>query len=106
MKSAYKIEMDFRQAKQRASELEEIASEMRSLANRDLTGSMQTLSGAWKGDAATAYLQKGEQLKSKILDSAKRLERTATTIRSIAKRTYNAEMTAYRIAQERIYKST
>lgn len=103
MKSAYSIEMDFRQAKQRAGELEEIASEMRSLANRDLIESLQTLSGAWKGEAATLYLHKGDQLKEKILDTAVKLEKTAAAIRTIAIRTYNAEMKAYRIALERKY---
>lgn len=103
MKSSYSIEMNFRQAKQWASELEEIASEMRSLANRDLADSLQTLSGAWKGEAAEAYLFKGDQLKGKILDTAGKLEKTAATIRRIASRTYSAEMKAYRIALERTY---
>lgn len=103
MKTKYSIEMDFTQAKQRAGELEEIASKMHSLAERSLTESFQTLSEAWRGEAALAYLEKGERLKEKILDTAGRIEKTAASIRRIAQRTYQAEMTAYRIALKRSY---
>lgn len=103
MKSLLSIEFDFRQAIKRAEELEEIAAEMKKLADEDLETSLQSLSIAWKGEAASAYLVKGTRLKDKILKSSKDLKKTATTIRSIAKRTYDAEMTAYRIAMERNY---
>ena len=104
MKSLFSIEFDFRQAIQRAEELEEIAADMRKLANNDLEGSLQNLSTAWKGESARAYLNKGTRLKEKILKSSNDLKKTASTIRSVAKRTYNAEMAAYRIAMERKYK--
>lgn len=104
MKSLFSIEFDFRQAIQRAEELEEIAAQMKKLANEDLEGSLQTLSMAWKGEAASAYLDKGTRLRDKILKSSNDLKKAAKTIRSVAKRTYNAEMAAYRIAMEREYK--
>lgn len=104
MKSLFSIEFDFRQAIQRAEELEEIAADMKKLANDDLGGSLQNLSIAWKGEAANAYIQKGSRLKEKILKNSNDLTKAASTIRSIAKRTYKAEMTAYRIAMEREYK--
>lgn len=104
MKSLFSIEFDFRQAIQRAEELEEIAADLRKLADNDLQGSLQNLSTAWKGEAASAYIHKGTRLKEKILKSSKDLNKTASTIRSVARRTYNAEMAAYRIAMERKYK--
>ncbi len=103
MKSLTTIRMDFQKAQQCAAELEEIASEMRTLANSDLSDSLQSLSGAWKGESAALYLRKGELLKDKITASAKNLERTAATIRSTARRTYDAEMRAYRLAVQRKY---
>lgn len=105
MKSLFSIEFDFQQATKRAEELEEIAADMNKLANEDLESSMQSLSTAWKGEAATAYLEKGSMLKEKILKSSSDLKKAASTIRSVAKRTYNAEMTAYTIARERDYKA-
>lgn len=105
MKSLLSIEFDFRQAIKRAEELEEIAADMKKLADDDLETSLQSLSTAWKGEAASAYLTKGSRLKDKILKSSNDLKKTARTIRSVAKRTYDAEMAAYRIAMERIYKN-
>lgn len=103
MKSLKAIEFDFRQAIRRAEELEQVAVEMKKLADEELASSLQSLSTAWKGEAASAYLSKGSRLKDKILKSSNDLNKTARTIRKIAKRTYDAEMKAYRIASEREY---
>lgn len=103
MKSLLSIEFDFRQAINRAEELEEISDNLKKLADEELEASLQSLSIAWKGEAASAYLVKGSRLKDKILKSSKDLKKTAATIRNVAKRTYDAEMTAYRIAMERSY---
>lgn len=105
MKSKAAIEFDFRQAMNRADELEQVAAEMKRMANNDMQSSLQQLSVAWKGEAASAYLTKGGRLKDKVVKSANDLNKTASTIRSVARRVYNAEMTAYRIAMERAYKS-
>lgn len=104
MKSDSEIRYDFQQAIRKAEELEGIAANLKRLANNDLENSLQALSGAWKGEAARTYLLKGNNLQAKILSNAKKLESTARTIRSVAKRTYNAEMAAYRIAKEREYR--
>lgn len=105
MKSLTTIRMDFSNAKKQAAELEEIAANMKTLANGDLTDSLDTLSSAWKGDSATAYCGKGESLRAKILASARNLESIAATIRSVAKRTYDAELKAYQLAMARTYNS-
>lgn len=105
MKSCFSIEFDFQQAIKRAEELEEIAADMKKLVDDDLEGSLQTLSTVWKGEASTLYLSKGSRLKEKILKSSGDLNKVASAIRAVAKRTYDAEMAAYRIAMEREYKS-
>ena len=104
MKSKAAIEFDFRQAMNRADELDQVAADMKRMANNDMQSSLQQLSSAWKGEAASAYLTKGGRLKDKVLKSAQDLNRTATTIRNVARRVYNAEMAAYRIAMAREYK--
>ncbi len=103
MKSLLSIEFDFRQSVRRAEELEEIAGDLKKLADEDLETSLQSLSTAWKGEAANDYFAKGSGLKDKILKSSKDLKKTAEAIRNVAKRTYDAEMAAYRIAMERSY---
>lgn len=103
MKSLTVIRMDFNKAIQQASELEDVAKRLRTLANNDLAGSLQSLSAAWKGEAANAYQNKGVQLKNKVLTSAKNLETIAATIRKVAKCTYDAELRAYYLAKNRTY---
>jgi WXG100 family type VII secretion target len=103
MKSESEIKIDFAQAKKCAKELEDIAAEMKSLSNRDMEDSLQNLFGAWTGEAATAYINKGVKLQQKITANAANLERIAATIRSTAKRIYDAEMRALEIARERTY---
>ena len=105
MKSKAAIEFDFRQAMNRANELEQVASEMKRMANNDMQSSLQQLSAAWKGEAASAYLTKGGRLKNKVIKSADDLNKTASTIRNVAKRVYEAEMRVYYIAMERAYKN-
>lgn len=103
MASKSEIQFNFQQALKRAEELEEIAEELKRLADRELEDSFDSLSAAWKGEAASAYLRKGSRLKEKILRSAKDLKSTAAVIRRTAKRIYDAEMYAYRLAKERNY---
>ena len=105
MKSRNEIKIDFQRAKNQVDELEQIAREMKQLATNDLTSDFQNLSNAWKGDAATAYMQKGNILREKIISNAGALMESAELMRSAATRTYNAEMRAYQLAMERKYNS-
>lgn len=97
------IELNFRQAKQQAAQLESLAKRLENLAKNDLDGTLCQLSNAWKGESASAYMQKGERLERKILQTSRDLRRTAQTIRSTAQRTYNAEMRAREMARQREY---
>lgn len=97
------IELNFQQAKQQAAKLESLAIKLENLAKKDLNGTLQQLSEAWKGESASAYMQKGQRLEEKIVQTAKELKKTAQTIRSTAKRTYNAEMRARELARQREY---
>ena len=101
MANRWQITMDFNSAKSKASELERIAADLKRLANTDLDGTMTNLSSDWKGDNATAYIRKGQNLKEQIQRTAASLEKTASTIRSIAQNIYDTEMEAVRIAEER-----
>lgn len=97
------IEMNFRQAKQQAARLENLASRLENLAKREMEETLQRLSGCWRGKGADAYMQKGHRLSEDILQTAGDLQRTAQTIRTTAKRTYDAEMRARELAEKRTY---
>ncbi len=97
------IEMDFANAKRQAAELEQLAHQLEQLAGRQFHGTMQDLSLHWKGENATAYLQKGVKLQEDMKTTAARMRAAAVQIRRVAKKIYDAEMFAKRLAEKRIY---
>ena len=101
MASRYQIQMDFSRATQKASDLDNIANDLSRLSGTDLQNTLNSLSNDWKGDNATLYIQKGFSLKENLDETVKSIRNTASTIRSIAKNIYDAEMEALRIAEER-----
>lgn len=103
MSSRSEIRFNFKTAIRQAERLEESAEQLKRLAKRSLESSLDTLSGSWKGENAGAYIQKGVTLQREIADTSDELERVASDIRRIAKRIYDAEMEALRIASERDY---
>lgn len=103
MKSLNTIEMDYHKAIKQAEQLESLAGKMETQANERYPEMLKNLSDAWKGDNADEYILKAGALPEKMKRSAKDLKSIASTIRTIAKNTYDAEMEAYNIANERTY---
>ena len=100
MSSKGTIEMNFQQAKEQANRLDEQAKRTKG-GSKDLGTTMQGLSGGWTGENSKGYLGKGKKCETGIGNAERGLSQTATVIRQIAQRIYNAEMEALRIAQER-----
>lgn len=94
------ILMDYTNAKQQASKLEDTAARLRRLANSDLEGSLNNINAAWTGDSANLYMQKGRALKEQILRTASQLDSVAATIRQTALNTYNADKMAAELAMK------
>ena len=103
MRTPGAIRYDFQKAMRDAEELEEAANRMRRLAESDMEDSKRILSTAWQGESSESYQRKYVMLQKKILDSAKRLKMQANEIRNSAKRAYDADMRAYRLANDRNY---
>lgn len=101
MASRYQIQMDFNKAGQKANELDGIADRLSSVAERELPNILDALGSDWKGDNADAYIRKGAGVGENMRETVKDLRNTASTIRTIARNIYNAEMEALRIAEER-----
>lgn len=95
------IEMNFQRANQQASELEEIAGELKTIANQKMTDSMGKVSSSWRSENATKYLRKAGTVQGNIKRISTELQSAATTIRSIAKITHDAELHALELAQAR-----
>jgi WXG100 family type VII secretion target len=95
------IEMNFAEAKAQANRLDDIASDMKRLAEKGMSEAISQLSSGWKGESATAYFAKSELLRNNILTTAQQIAEIADNIRRIAQRIYEAEMKALSIAQQR-----
>lgn len=95
------IKIDFAAANAQAQRLEEVAEEIRRMANDRMKNTMAQMSANWKGDSAAAYFAKAEKLQSDILKTAGNLESIARSIRSTARRIYDAEREALRLAEQR-----
>ena len=99
--SAYTIRMDFKRAKEKAEDLEEVSQELKKLASGPYDASLEQLSRHWKGENASSYIKKGGDLREQMLKTAQELGNTAQVIRQIAREIYEAEMEAWRIVHDR-----
>lgn len=102
-KSALEIKLDYNNAIRQADSLSQIARELKNTANRELQDCVSEISHNWTGSNSNAYVNKCNTLKANIIKTSDKLERTADTIRRIAKNTYDAEMNALRLALSRKY---
>lgn len=98
------IEFNFRKAVSQAERLDQAADQLNRLSNNQFGNIMQGLAANWRGENASLYLDKGGRLQRQMDGTAKELHHIASDIRRIAKRLYDAEMEALRIAQKRDYR--
>ena len=98
MRTEYEIYMDFRKANEQVRLLRAIANRMNSLANEDLDKTLGSIRSDWTGDNAEKFDKKGKTVKGKINATAGTIITIANTIESIARRTYDTEIEAIRIA--------
>lgn len=99
------IEIDFTEACMQAKKLEECAENMEHLANQQIADTLKTMATGWKGESANAYFAKADIVKSEIAATAKTLYSIASSIRAQARRTYDAEKEALRLAEQRSFSS-
>lgn len=102
-KKTFEIQMDYYDALHQADSLNEIARSLRNSADRELAECIGEIRHHWTGSNASAYLSKCESLRSSLTGLAENVEKTASTIRQIARNTYDAEMEANRLAVTRTY---
>lgn len=93
------IEMNYSNAMRQADRVAAVADNMRRLASQELGGTIQNLAANWKGQEASLYLQKGDQLMENIHRTACELQTAAQRIRTEARRVRDADLRALEIAQ-------
>lgn len=99
-KTSYSIYLDYRKAVSQAERLEKAAQELRKEYNR-MEDCYTSVSGAWKGDNANAYLAKIRKLQQEINRVEENITQAAIAVRRIARVTYDAEQRALELAKER-----
>lgn len=91
MKTKASIQIDFQNAINQARKLEECAEEMKRI-QRNLRAAEEELNAGWKGDSASLYLSKCQELEGKIVRSQRNLVQIASVILRTAKVHYDAEL--------------
>lgn len=99
-KSRWQIHMDLSRAKDQANKLDEAARSIRAESKR-FESCRSNVKQAWEGDNATQFTLKMGQVSEDLNKIARQLEKSAATIRANAKRIYDAEMEAKRLADIR-----
>ena len=101
MATLSEIYFKYNQAIEQAKQLDEVAEQLTNAANRDMEDLLNDVSRAWKSDSAPQFLKKGQKVEGDMRTTARNLKNIASAIRTIAKRIREAELTAWRIANER-----
>lgn len=101
--SKAQIEINFKNIMEKADKLEGLSEEISKAAKHDLNEVLNNIGANWTGENASAYLSKGGLLKNNLERTALELLSVASSLRSAAKKMYQAEMNAIEIAKSRTY---
>ena len=101
MSSLSEIYFNYNRAIEQAKELEGISRQLKKAADNTMEGILNDVHGAWKSDSAPQYIKKGQKVEGDMRTTAGNLTNIASTIRTIAQRIRDAELAAWRIANER-----
>lgn len=102
MGSISEIYFNYNKAISQADQLDEIARRLNDAANQTMEDILNEVQRAWKSDSASEYLRKGNKVGGDVRTTAQNLQNIAQAIRKIAKRVMQAELEAWRIANERL----
>ena len=80
------MEFDPRKAIQQAAQLEDIAWELRRLAEGDLSDAATAIQSSWDGESASLFLRHCEETRERITARASALDRQAARLREAAGR--------------------
>lgn len=101
MSSLSEIYFNYNRAIEQARELESISKRLKNAANNTMEDILNDVHVAWKSDSTPRYIKKGQKVEGDIRTTANNLTNIASAIRTIAQRIRDAELAAWRIANER-----
>ena len=93
------IRMNYQKAISQANRLEDLARQLRNLAQHNLDGTLTNINRAWSGEAANVFLSKGVKAKDDMIRTANSIDNTARAIRRAAEVVRAADLRAMEIAR-------
>lgn len=79
------IKINYQDTIQKADRMKQLASEIKTLSNRDIADAVNYCNVAWKGDASYEYQKKLSQIGEKVKKRADDLRKTADSVEQAAK---------------------
>lgn len=101
MSSLSEIYFNYNQAIAQANALDDVAKRLSNTAGKNVEAILNDINCAWKSDNSAQYIRKGQKVQNDMQTTANNLRNIAEAIRTIAKRILEAELEAWRIANER-----
>ena len=101
MSTLSEINFNYQRAVKQAGQLESVAGKLKKAAEQNMEGILNDVYRAWKSDNSGQYIKKGQKVEQDIKTCARNLTEIARAIRTIAERVRQAELEAWRIANER-----
>lgn len=96
------IYFNYSRAIEQAKRLDGVAADLKRSADRTMEDILNEVHSAWKSDSAPGFIKKGQKVEGDMRTTAGNLTNIADAIRTIAERIKEAELAAWRIANERI----
>lgn len=101
MSTLSEIYFNYNKAVSQARQLDSAAAKLKQAAQNDMTEILNKVYVSWKSDSSPQYIKKGEKVRNDIVTTSRNLSSIAQAIRTIAERVKEAELEAWRIANER-----
>ena len=95
------ISFDYNATMRQVSEMKQIASEMRAIANNDMQNTISQIKINWKGNSSNNFCSKYNSLREKIATEAKNIDNAADALDRLAKSIKESEERAAAILAER-----
>lgn len=93
------IRMNYAKAIYQANRLEDLARQLRNIAQLNLDSTLNNVNRVWSGEAASVFLSKGVKAKEDMLKTANSIDNTAKAIRRAAEVVRAADIRAMEIAR-------
>lgn len=93
------IAFNYKESMEQSKELTQLSTELQDLVNRKLSGQLSELECAWKGESASLFLQKAEELFGDISKTAKKAAGIAKAVETAAKAIKAAEDAAEQLVK-------